>query len=112
MYNALAEPEARTPEEWVQFVYNLHALLLAFQNSFYLAKEGTLDERINHSFTEVLVSINDQPGFLKYWQQRKSFFLPEFQDYVNTTISSDRRASDGLYKTITKSTKKLDDGVA
>ena len=100
MYNALADPEAQTPEEWVQFVYNLHGLLLAFQNSFYLAKEGTLDERINHSFTEVLVSIYNQPGFLKYWQQRKSFFLPEFQEYVNATISSNRGVSEGVYRNI------------
>jgi len=97
-YNALADPEARTPEEWIQFVYIFHGLLLAFQNSYYLAKEGTLDERINHSLTEVMVAVKDQPGFHKYWQQRRSIFFPEFQDYMDATVSSDRRVSEGVYK--------------
>ena len=98
-YNALADPEAQSPEKWAQFVYLLHGLLLAFQNSFYLAKEGTLDERINHSLTEVMVAVKDQPGFHKYWGQRRSFFFPEFQDYLDATLSSDRRV-EGVYKNI------------
>ncbi len=97
-YNALADPEARTPEEWIQFVYIFHGLLLAFQNSYYLAKEGTLDERINYSLTEVMVAVKDQPGFHKYWQQRRSIFFPEFQDYMDATVASDRRVSEGVYK--------------
>ena len=98
-YNALADPEAQSPEKWAQFVYLLHGLLLAFQNSFYLAKEGTLDERINHSLTEVMVAVKDQPGFHKYWGQRRSIFFPEFQDYLDATLSSDRRV-EGVYKNI------------
>jgi len=98
-YNALADPEAQSPEKWAQFVYLLHGLLLAFQNSFYLAKEGTLDERFTHSFTEVMVGIKGQPGFHKYWGQRRSIFFPEFQDYLDATLSSDRRV-EGVYKNI------------
>ncbi len=97
-YNALADPEAQSPEKWAQFVYLLHGLLLAFQNSFYLANEGTLDERINHSLTEVMVAVKDQPGFHKYWRQRRSIFFPEFQDYMDATVASDRRVSEGVYK--------------
>ena len=98
-YNALADPEAQSPEKWAQFVYLLHGLLLAFQNSYYLAKEGTLDERINHSLTEVMVAVKDQPGFHRYWRQRRSIFFPEFQDYLDATLSSDRRV-EGVYKNI------------
>ncbi|MGK0224678.1 MAG: hypothetical protein ACI9ON_003935 [Limisphaerales bacterium] len=110
MYNALADPEARTPEEWIQFVFIFHGLLLAFQNSYYLVKEGTLDERINDSFTEVLVSISDQPGFLQYWRQRRSLFLPEFQDYVNATISSGSGGSEGIFSNINKTDAQEVDG--
>ena len=100
LYNALADPESQTPEEWLQFVMNLHGLFLAFQNSYYLAREGTLDDRINQSLTEVMVGIKDQPGFQLFWRQRKAIFFPEFQDYVDTAMSADRRVSEGLYMDI------------
>ena len=100
LYNAFADPEAQTPEEWIQFVYVFHGLLIAFQNSYYLAEQGTLDKRINHSLTEVVVGVKDQPGFLRYWRQRKSLFFPEFQAYVDAIVSSDRRVSEGVYRSI------------
>ncbi len=99
-YNAVADPESQTPEEWLQFVLNLHGLLLAFQNGFYLAREGTLDDRINQSLTEVIVAVKDQPGFQLFWRQRKAIFFPEFQDYIDTAMSADRRVSEGLYMDI------------
>ena len=100
LYNALADPESQTPEEWLQFVMNLHGMFLAFQNSYYLAREGTLDDRINQSLTEVIVGVKDQPGFQLFWRQRKAIFFPEFQDYVDTAMSADRRVSEGLYMDI------------
>ncbi len=75
-------------------------MFLAFQNSYYLAREGTLDDRINQSLTEVIVGVKDQPGFQLFWRQRKAIFFPEFQDYVDTAMSADRRVSEGLYKDI------------
>jgi hypothetical protein len=96
----MADPEARTPEEWVQFVLLVHAVILVFQNSYYLVREGTLDDRITRSITEALIGVKDQPGFQLYWQQRKGIFFPEFQDYIETIISSDRRFSEGVYKDI------------
>jgi len=99
-YNALADPEAQTPEEWVQFVLLVHALFIVFQNSHYLAREGTLDDRITQSITEAIVGVKDQPGFQLYWRQRKAIFFLEFQDYIETILSSDHRVSEGVYKDI------------
>jgi len=99
-YNALADPEAQTPEAWLQFVLHLHGLFLAFQNSYYLAIEGTLDDRITQSLTEVIVAVKDQPGFQLFWRQRKAIFFPEFQDYIDATMSSDRQVSEGVYRDI------------
>ncbi len=73
-------------------------MFLAFQNSYYLAREGTLDDRINQSLIEVIVAVKDQPGFQLFWRQRKAIFFPEFQDYIDTTMSSDRQVSEGVYR--------------
>ena len=99
-YNALADPEAQSPEKWFQFVCLAHGVLLAFQNAFYLGREGTLDDRITHSLTEVLVGIKGQPGFRLFWRQRKGIFFPEFQEYVETIMSSDHRVSEGVFKAV------------
>lgn len=97
-WNAMADPDSQTPEEWLQFVLNLHGLLLSFQNSYYLAEEGTLDPEVHESITEVLVGVKDQPGFHRFWQQRRSIFFQGFQDYVDEVLASDRVNSEGLYK--------------
>ncbi len=99
-YNAMADPEAQTPEEWVQFVLLVHALFIVFQNSYYLAREGTLDDRINQSLIEVIVGVKDQPGFQLFWRQRRAIFFPEFQNYIDTNMSVDRRISEGVYRDI------------
>ncbi len=102
-YNALADPEAQTPEEWHQFVFLEHAVFLTYQNSHYLATEGTLDDRITGTITEAIVAIKDQPGFHRFWRQRKAMFYPEFQDFVDATMSVDRRVSEGLYRELNSS---------
>jgi len=98
--NAIENPDAQTREEWFQFVMNFHALMLNFQNSFYLVEEGTLDHEIRDSLTAVIAAVKDQPGFLLYWRQRKPIFFPEFQDYVDGIIASEQVNSEGIYKQI------------
>ncbi len=98
--NALADPDAQTSEKWFQFVVNLHGLVLTFQSSYYLDREGTLDDSIFHSITEGIVAIKDQPGFQRFWRQRRAMLFPEFQEYVDAIMSADRRVSEGLYKDI------------
>jgi hypothetical protein len=94
----LANPESMTKEEQLQHIYILHGLLLTFQNSYYLALEGTLDERIPESLNQVIVGVKDQPGFQLYWKARKSIFFKEYRDYVDEIMKSDTKISDGVYK--------------
>ncbi|MBL4852680.1 MAG: hypothetical protein COB81_03795 [Flavobacteriaceae bacterium] len=99
-YTGITNPDALPQEEWVQFVMGLHAAFLNFQNSYYLAAEGTLDHEIRNSLTAAIAAVKGQPGFLRYWQQRKPIFFPEFQDYVDLIVASDQVNSEGVYKKI------------
>ena len=96
----MAEPDSFSQQERYPHIMNMHGLWLSFQNSYYLAKEGTLDNRIHESLTEVLIATKNQPGFLLYWESRKSIFFPEFQDYVENIMKSGRVVSEGVYKKI------------
>ena len=94
----LADPDSMTKEEQLQHIYNLHGLLLTFQNSYYLALEGTLDERIPESLNQVIVGVKNQPGFQLYWNARKSIFFKEYRDYVDEILNSTENVSKGIYK--------------
>ena len=99
--NAIEDPDAYTREQWFQVVMSLHALMLNFQNSFYLAEEGTLDHEIRDSLTSVIAAVKGQPGFERYWEQRRDIFFPEFQSYVDAILASEQENSKGLYRDIT-----------
>lgn len=98
--NGIENPDAQTREQWFQFVMNFHALFLNFQNSFYLVEEGTLDHEIRDSLTAVIAGVKDQPGFHRYWEQRRDIFFPEFQTYVDEILASEQVNSKGLYRDI------------
>jgi hypothetical protein len=97
MVHYLSDPNSLSVEKRFQATMNLHGLLLIFQNAFYLANEGTLEQSILYSMTETVLGIKEQPGFHLYWKQRKSIFTGGFQDYINTLVASDRSASEGLF---------------
>ena len=96
-YRFLEDPESMTKEERLQHIYNFHGLFLAFQNSYYLSLEGTLDERIPKSLNQVVYGVKDQPGFKLYWNARKSIFFDEYRDYVDELLISTDIVSDGIY---------------
>ncbi len=98
--NATENPDALTREQWFQYVINLHGLMLNYQNSYFLVEEGTLDLEIRDSLTAGIAAVKDQPGFGRYWQQRKATFFLEFQNYVDEILASDQVNSTGLYKDV------------
>jgi len=96
-YQYLANPSSLSPEQKFQAAMNLHGLFLIFQNTYYLANEGTLEKRILHSLTEAIAGVKAQPGLLLFWKQRKSLFLKGFQEHVDLILTSERSASEGLF---------------
>ena len=96
-YRFLADPESMTKQERLQHIYNFHGLFLAFQNSYYLSLEGTLDDRIPTSLNQVIFGVKDQPGFKLYWRSRKSIFFEEYRNYVDDLLNSTDLVSDGIY---------------
>ena len=96
-YQYLANPDSLSPEQKFQAVMNAHALFLIFQNTYYLAKEGTLETQILHTLTGAIAGVRDQPGLLLFWKQRRSIYLEGFQEYVDALLASDRTVSEGVF---------------
>lgn len=97
-YNFITIPESLTPEEQYQAIMNAHGIVLSWQNSFYLVREGTLDEGVHKSLVEIINGIKNSPGFIIFWKSRKSIFLQEFQEYVEKIMESDKSNSENLYR--------------
>lgn len=87
-YQFFIDPEELSPEERYQCVFNLHALLLNFQNAYYFDDEGSFDSKINKSISSVLNAVKSSKGFKYYWNMREESFAPEFKNYINSIISN------------------------
>lgn len=96
-WNFMTNPDSITPVERFQAIMNLHGILLTWQNSYYLVKEGTLDKRVQESLLEIINGVKNNPGFQIFWQSRKAIFLKEFQEYVEEIMATDKTNSEGIY---------------
>ena len=101
LWSYLKNPESITSNgEKYQATLLLHGIMLSFQNSYYLAAEGTLDQNINESLNSALNAVKNQPGFHEFWENRKSLFFKEYRDYVTSIFTSDSEVTEGIYENL------------
>lgn len=87
-YDGITSFESLSPKETFQFLMIMHAVMLPFQNAYYLSQEGTLDIEVQQSLTSGIRSVTDSPGFQHYWRIRRELFRTDFADYVDNLIST------------------------
>ncbi len=97
-YEALTSEEALSNQEEFQFLMMFHALFLAFQNSYLLADEGTIDVELRDALTVSILGVKDLPGMRRYWRQRKTYLHSEFADYVDQLLKQETDASVDIYR--------------
>jgi len=97
-YTALISEEALSNEEEFQFLMMLHGAFLAFQNSYLLAEEGTIDIELREAITAAIVGIKNLPGMRRYWRQRKSYLHSGFADYVDQLLQQEMEVSVDIYR--------------
>ncbi|VAV97764.1 hypothetical protein MNBD_ALPHA05-2152 [hydrothermal vent metagenome] len=89
-FRGITDPEALSPEETLQFFALIHSAFLAFQSSYSMTAEGTLDPELRDSITSSVAAVKDLPGFKKYWAERKDFFKAGFREYIDDIIMRGR----------------------
>jgi len=85
--NGMGDPASLTKDEALQFLLNLHGIILAYQSVYFLGSEGTLDAALYKAMTSTLEASVTTPGFAWYWQQRKHHFTDEFRGIVEQIIA-------------------------
>ncbi len=87
LLDGMTDPETLNREETAQFIYMFHGLFLHYQAAYYVAEQGTLDPEIRDFLVNTLAGVREQPGFLKYWGQRREIFNPSFRAFVDDLIA-------------------------
>ena len=100
LYEALTSEAALANQKEFQFLMMLHGAFLAFQNSYLLAEEGTIDVDLREALTSAILGVKDTPGFRRYWRQRKSFLHSAFADYVDQLLKLETNTSVDIYRIV------------
>lgn len=87
LLDGMTDPETLNREETAQFVYMFHGLFLQYQAAYYVAEQGTLDIEMRDFLVNTLAGVREQPGFIKYWNQRRELFKPSFRTFVDDLIA-------------------------
>jgi hypothetical protein len=87
LLDGMTNPETLSREETAQFVYMFHGLFLEYQAAYYVAEQGTLDFEMRDFLVNTLAGVREQPGFLKYWSQRREIFQPSFREFVDGLVA-------------------------
>jgi hypothetical protein len=98
-YEALTSEEALSNKEEFQFLMMLHGAFLAFQNSYLLAEEGTIDADLREAITAAILGVKSLPGMNRYWRQRRSYLHSGFADYVDQLLVQEMDISIDIYRT-------------
>lgn len=96
---ALTSEEALSNQEEFQFLMMLHGAFLAFQNSYLLAEEGTIDPELREAITAAILGENALPGMRRYWRQTRSYLHSGFADYVDQLLTQESEVSVDIYRT-------------
>lgn len=97
-YDALTSETPLSNEEEFQFLMMLHGAFLAFQNSYLLAEEGTIDNELREAITAAIVGIKELPGMRRYWRQRRSYLHSGFVAYVDQLLEQDMDVTVDIYR--------------
>lgn len=83
----LIDYDSMSELEQFQWLMMMHSFFIAFQRSFFLSQEGTLDVHLRDSIGTAIISVNHLNGVNRYWAQRRAFFQPEFINWVEALLA-------------------------
>ena len=97
-FNAMTSAEPLPDRDEFQFMISMHAAVLGMQNSYLLAKEGTLDAEFREAVSTAIVAVKDLPGMGRFWTQRKGFLHTGFAEYVDGLLDNNAIETLDIYK--------------
>ena len=75
----------------LRFYGFLHKFIRTFENAHYQFTRGALESVMFNGIARQFISITSMPGGQSYWQERKSWYNEEFQEYLDRKLTSPDR---------------------
>ncbi|HSD68448.1 MAG TPA: hypothetical protein VLB07_02790 [Woeseiaceae bacterium] len=97
-YRSLMSDEIESNEDEFQFLMMFHGIFLAFQGSYLMAEEGTLDSELVDGLTGAILVVKDTPGMKRYWRQRRTTLHPRFVRYVDELLQREGETPMEIYR--------------
>ena len=97
-YRALMSDSALPNEDEFQFLMMFHGVFLAFQSSYLMAQEGTVDSELLDGLTGAILLVKDTPGMKRYWRQRRTTLDPRFVRYVDELLQREGETPMEIYR--------------
>ena len=97
-YEAMTSENPLSNKKEFQFLMMLHGAFLAFQNSYLLAEEGTIDADLREAITAAILGVKALPGTTRYWRQRRSYLHSGFADYVDQLLIQESDITVDIYR--------------
>lgn len=95
---SITSAEPLSVEDEYQFLLLTHAAFLAWQNSYLLAAEGSLDASTLNGLTSAIRGVVNLPGFQRYWVQRRAYLEPRFAQYMDDVMDLGELNATDIYK--------------
>ena len=89
----MSAPETLSPDQAVQYLMQVHSVMLIYQTMYFLGTEGTLDDEMNSAMSSALRAALPTPGFAWYWEQRRVYFTEEFQAFVAEILAEETQGA-------------------
>lgn len=94
-YRGLQDLDSLQGAEMVRFYGFFHKYFRSWEDAYYQFTHGALEAGPFAGITSQMLALAAMPGVRKYWRDRRSWYTPKFQDYVDKEISS---AASGEFK--------------
>lgn len=98
-YRSLMSDQVASNEEEFQFLMMFHGVFLAFQSSYLMAEEGTIDAELVDGLTGAILAVKETPGMQRYWRQRRTTLHPRFVRYVDELLEREGETPMEIYRT-------------
>ena len=86
MIKGLSDPVALSETETSRFFSIMMIAATNFQNWIIQSQSGAMEGDILNSYSKLIQSITDTPGFRAFWDERKYVFSQDVQNYVEELI--------------------------
>jgi hypothetical protein len=82
-----SEPSELNEDEQTLYIFMIHSTVRGYENLYYQHRSGLLDAPQWEGYAKTIKALVKNPGFEYFWQHRRGHFSPEFESFIEESLS-------------------------